>query len=143
MNYTEFFQFLKNWFDYSRIFGRFQISKNGEITMIDGGTDMAALLSSDQFIRVIGSKFNDGVWRYPLSSGRAEEFDGAVWAMAVPPALVELAAEIDSYNSKNKDALDSPFASESFGGYSYSKENGGAAGWRDHFAARLTPWRKL
>lgn len=143
MNYTEFFQFLKNWFETDRVFGDFRIAENGEITTISGDVDMAALLSSDQFVRVIGSKFNDGVTRYPLTRRKAETFSGAVWCMAVPPDVLAIADEIAAYCEKNKDTLNSPFASESFGGYSYSRGSGADSDWRNQFAARLAPWRKL
>jgi hypothetical protein len=71
--------------------------------------------------------------------------------MSVPPAVLALAEEIDTWRAANADALSSPYQSESFGGYSYSKASGGGAGgsgsaaygWQDQFAARLAPYRRL
>ena len=76
-----------------------------------------------------------------------ETFDGAVWALAVLKAVVELAGEIAAWQEKYGAVVDSPYTSESFGGYSYSKaggtESGGAGGWQAAFRARLNPYRKL
>jgi hypothetical protein len=68
--------------------------------------------------------------------------------MAVPPAVVALSADIEAWNEKNADALASPYTSESFGGYSYTKASGnsesnGAYSWKDQFASRLSKWRRL
>jgi hypothetical protein len=45
----------------------------------------------------------------------------------------------------NADSINSPYQSESFGGYSYSKESGGEGGmnWKTHFANELWKWRKI
>lgn len=77
-----------------------------------------------------------------------ETFDGAVWALAVPRNVVELAGEIATWQEKYKDTVESPYTSESFGGYSYSKASGagdstGSGGWQSAFRARLNPHRKL
>ena len=65
--------------------------------------------------------------------------------MAVPPALIELATEIEEYNNSDAGKA-SPFTSESFGGYAYTKAtdaNGSPIGWKKAFASRLSKWRKL
>ncbi len=95
--------------------------------------------------------FNDGVHRYndPTDALIDESFTGAVWAMAVPPAVIALAADIEAWNEKNAEALASPYTSESFGGYSYTKATTGGVGtngaftWRDQFATSLNKWRRL
>jgi hypothetical protein len=75
-----------------------------------------------------------------------EVFEGAVWAMAVPPTLIALSAEIDEYQ-KSDAAKPTGFASESFGGYSYTKLTDGNGGdgsrWQNVFKDRLRKWRKL
>lgn len=77
-------------------------------------------------------------------------FSGAVWSMAVPAVVIELADEITEWCTANAAAISSPYQSESFGGYSYSlrgaaNSNGEAAGasWQSQFAAQLNPWRKI
>ena len=66
--------------------------------------------------------------------------------MAVPPTLIALSAEIEEYN-KSDAGKTSPYASESFGGYSYQKFTDGSGGdgsrWQKAFASRLSKWRKL
>lgn len=143
MDYTDFFQYLKNWFATKKYVGVFKINADGTITDSTGAVDFSEFLQTDQFVRIIGSTFNDGVARYPIKGGTPEVFDGAVWAMAVPPSVIALCAEIQKYNVENAKALNSPYASESFGGYSYTKSDNGGAEWQNHFASRLNKWRKL
>ena len=83
-----------------------------------------------------------------------ETFDGAVWLMKVPKNLLILAEEImdwqDKYGGVDSKAM-SPFTSESFAGYSYSKSGGYSygqnstpqTGRQTAYATRLAPWRKL
>lgn len=129
---------INNWFDVSRHFGSFTIS---------GGGITLPFLSDGQYFRIVGSVFNDGLHEYPATELTDETFDGAVWALAVPRAVVELAAEIEAWQEKNGDAAASPYQSESFGGYQYSKaadaKTGGALTWEGAFRARLNQWRKL
>ena len=120
----------------------------GEYTISGGNIDLPFLLNG-QYFRIVGSVLNDGVYQYPADGLADEVFTGAVWAMAVPPAVVALAADIEAWNEKNAEALASPYTSESFGGYSYSKASGGSSGsggaysWKDQFASRLAKYRRL
>lgn len=133
---------LNNWFDYKRIFGTFTVS-NGTL-IVEGAQD-------GQYIRICDSIFNDGVYQYPVSGLHDETFDGVIWLMAVPDEVVRLSAEIDDWIDKYADLLQSPFQSESFGGYSYSKgagtnvtgENQTGTTWSDIFADRLRRWQKI
>lgn len=117
-------------------------------TIADGSMESLPFLQNGQYFRIVGSVFNDGVYQYPAVGLADETFTGSIWAMAVPPAVVALAAEIDAWNDKNADTLASPYTSESFGGYSYTKASGnsgsgGAYSWKDQFASRLSKWRRL
>ena len=131
---------LKNWF---LVPGGIH---EGTYTIEDGGITLP-FLANGQYFRICGSVFNDGLHQYPASDLKAETFDGAVWALAVPQAVIELAAEIEEWQKKNGDASVSPYQSESFGGYSYSKAtdsaSGGAVTWQSAFRSRLNAWRKL
>lgn len=115
-------------------------------TIEDGGIALP-FLANGQYFRICGSVFNDGLHQYPASDLKAETFEGAVWALAVPQAVIDLATEIESWQTKNGDASVSPYQSESFGGYSYSKAtdsaSGGAVTWQSAFRSRLNAWRKL
>ena len=131
---------LKNWF---LVPGGIH---EGTYTIEDGGIALP-FLANGQYFRIFGSVFNDGLHQYPASDLKAETFDGAVWALAVPQAVIELDAEIEAWQKKNGDASVSPYQSESFGGYSYSKAtdsaSGGAVTWQSAFRSRLNAWRKL
>ena len=131
---------LKNWF---LVPGGIH---EGTYTIEDGGIALP-FLANGQYFRICGSVFNDGLHQYPASDLKAETFEGNVWALAVPRAVIELAYEIESWQTKNGDASVSPYQAESFGGYSYSKAtdsaSGGAVTWQSAFRSRLNAWRKL
>lgn len=115
---------------------------------ISGGSIVLPFLLTGQYFRIVGSVFNDGVYEYPAVGLTDETFVGAVWAMSVPPTVIALADDIETWNAKNADALASPYTSESFGGYSYTKasgasSSGGAYSWKDQFASRLAKYRRL
>jgi hypothetical protein len=119
----------------------------GEFTIENGHIEPLDFLKNGQYFRIVGSALNDGVYQYGEETLLDEEFDGAIWAMYVPADFVILASEISSWVVSNADTLNSPYQSESFGGYSYSKGNSasgtGAYSWQDQFAARLNQYRRL
>ena len=144
---TQICQYLRNWFEREKYVGDF-IVKNHVITTAGGE---ALPLLYGQYYRIIGSVFNDGVHRCGEDTLADEPmFSGAVWSMAVPPIITELADEISQWCEKSAEALNSPYQSESFGGYSYTLKtsNGGGSDntgltWQSQFAAKLAPWRKI
>ena len=126
--------YLNNWF----VVGR----HDDTYTIEDGGITLP-FLASGQYFRICGSVFNDGLHQYPAENLTDEVFDGTVWALAIPKALLSTVEEITAWTAKNGDG--GAYTSESFGGYSYSKatnSKGLAVGWRDVFAAQLAPWKK-
>lgn len=138
--------FVHNYFIKEIYRGTFKISDN---TLLD-----ADFLQEGQYFKIVGSVFNDGVHKYSLDDASLvdEEFVGDIWAMAVPPAVIALANEITEWIEKYGDVMNSPYQSESFGGYSYSKGSGGnttngnnlnPADWRSVFRSRLNHWRKI
>lgn len=142
MELTELCQELRNWFVVDKTFGEFTISE-GEISLSD-------FLQNGQYYRIIDSVFNDGVHKYPSSNLTDEVFEGAIVAMAVPPAVIALLDDITAWETDNADAIKSPYSSESFGGYSYTKATGSgsdgtgnSADYRTVFANRLSKWRKV
>lgn len=123
--------------------------KDGTFAVEDGALEIAGLLEG-QYFWVEGSLLNDGLHLYPASDMRDETFDGRIVFLGIPDAVASIAAEIESWNAENSDAVDSPLQSESFGGYSYTKASGNSQGnempsaaWQLHFGARLRPYRKL
>lgn len=120
-------------------------------TVSESGTLALPFLAEGQYFRVIGSVFNDGIYKYGEGGLAEETFHGAVWALAIPPALVSIAEEIEKWNTDNAAALASPYQAESFAGYSYTLAGGGSgtdgetqtANWRNVFGAKLSRWRKI
>lgn len=139
---TEICDYLNNYFWEKKITGTFTI-EDGAITV--------PALKEGQYFRILGSTFNDGVHTYPTSGLQDEVFEGQVWAMAIPQAVVAIANEVSEWQAqygKADSAALSPFSSESFSGYSYSKSGtsvsgGGATTWQDIYAGRLNKYRKL
>lgn len=113
-----------------------------EWMITDGTMDVPGALSG-QYVRIVGSVLNDGVYQYPLTGLTDETFIGTVRLLAIPKAVIALVDEIQAWSEKNQPTA---FTSESFGGYSYSKAtnaNGLAAGWQDVFRSQLAPYRKM
>ena len=136
---TEICAELRNWF----------VVPNGvhiqTYTISGGSISPSDFLQDGQYFRIVGSVFNDGVHRHPAHDLTDETFDGAVWAMAVPPAVIELLQKIQEFEAA---AANTPTAyiSESFGGYTYTKAtdaNGLPVGWKSVFKNELNRWRKL
>ena len=137
MDLTNLCAEIRNYFETEKRFGTFTIS--------DGSLSPSNFLQDGQYYRIVGSVFNDGVHRHPGHDLTDETFDGSVWAMAVPPAVVELLQKIQEFESATANSP-TAYTSESFGGYSYTKatdENGLPVGWRSVFKSELNRWRKL
>lgn len=140
MELTELCKELNNWFDLKRYFGEFTIE--------DGTLKDDLGLLDNQYFRIVGSIFNDGVHQFGANDSLTDEtFDGAVWAMAVPPQVVALCEKITDWEDKYGDTVSSPYTSESFGGYSYSKNGVSTSsvaenGFKGAFANELNRWRK-
>lgn len=133
---------LKNWFEVAHFYGTFVI-KDGFIHC-DNET---IHLQQNQFYRIKGSIFNDGLHKYTDISDELvdETFEGSIYALAIPSAVIRLSHEIEAWQDKNGAELDKPFESESFGGYSYTRakdSNGNTVTWQNVFRTRLNPWRK-
>lgn len=148
---TELCKELNNYFctDLDRVYGEFRIA--------DGALQPPVELLDGQYFRLIGSIFNDGVHQNTESLQLIDEpeFDGAIWKMRVPPDVLELAERISEWREKNE-AIDSenmsPFQSESFFEYSYSKGSTGqsmsgaggtAVSWKSQFASELNKYRRI
>lgn len=143
---TEICAEIKNYFckEEDRIIGDFAIS-GGSITP-------AVSIADNQYYRIVGSIFNDGVHQYGDDSDilvDEGEFHGAIWLMRVPLDVIKLAEDIEAWNDANADMIHSPYQSESFGGYSYSMgaNANGTVGtnWKNQadFMARLAPYRRI
>lgn len=131
----------------------FTVSDDSMVIDVNSPAPLSDVLKTGQYIRIVGSVFNDGVHTFPNDESLEDEtFTGTVWGMAIPKAVIAIADDIKAWQSKYGGADSvamSPFQSESFGGYSYSKgsvagaSGGSGVSWMDVFARRLSPWRKI
>lgn len=118
----------------------------------NGSISPAPFLTEGDWFRIVGSRKNDGVYQYTLADLATlvdETFDGNIWVMSVPAGVVSLLDDIGSWETATADVRNSPYQSESFGGYTYSLksfgESSGSAGgltWQNVFADRLKPYRR-
>ena len=139
--------YLKNWFD------RNQPKYFGNVSIINGALSETYDLKVGQYFRIVGSTLNEGVYQYPITTLTDETFDGAIWGMSLPKAFIALLNDIEAWKTKYASADSaalSPYSSESFGGYSYSKSSGSndtttdkSGTWQGVFGARLAPYRKM
>lgn len=112
-------------------------------------------LMATQWYRITGSVLNDGLHQHPADDLVDETFDGTVDTLVIPKPLLRVVEEIGEWVEANRKgalkALESPYQSESFDGYSYTNKSGSAAnsasdgltGWQAEFSRRLNPWRKM
>ena len=146
---SEICAYLKNYFEIDKLFGDFVISE-GHIRYANGEE---IPVKSGAYIRVVGSTFNDGIYRVfddtPVDLLQDEAFNGAVWRLAIPQDVIATADDIKAWRGKycqmDSPAM-SPYTSESFAGYSYSKNPSDGSkqnDWRGVFGSRLSRYRKI
>lgn len=125
-------------------------SASGAFEVVDGTMSVEGL-KDGQWFWVEGSTLNDGLHLYPDTDMRDEEFEGTVTFLVVPRSFEDLCAEVAQWVEDNAEAISTPYASESFGGYSYAKataaqqasQGNAQSAWQLQFGARLRPFRKL
>ena len=139
-----------NYFIQNRYEGRYEIA---------GGMISLPLLDGQRFL-IQGSALNDGMYTYhdtgikndddASAVGLQDEtWTGTICALAVPPAVIALSAEVKAWVDANAESQNSPYQSESvLGVYSYTKASGGhgaggSVGWMDVFSDKLKRWRKV
>lgn len=142
---TEICLYLKNYFctDSDKHIGEFSVS--------DGKLAPPIYLEEGQYYRIAGSVFNDGVHRSDEELQDEGPFYGGVWAMRVPADVLQLDSEMEDWLAKygGTDGPNaSPYQSESFGGYTYTKAQGNSATGETFtvwsaFARRLAPHKKI
>ena len=133
----------------------------GTITITGGAVSPVPALKEGQRFLVVGSDLNDGIYTYHADgitddddnagAGLTDEiFTGAIVGLSIPPQVIALSAEISEWVAKYGSVIRSPYASESFGGYSYTRANvgkgngtTGPADWRDVFGGQLKRWRRV
>lgn len=120
--------------------------------VISNGQISPVLVLPTDYIRIVGSRLNDGVHKVSEMSLVDESFHGGIWIMSPPADFLALVEEISAWQEKNggvDSAAMSPFQSESFGGYSYSKSSGNSSDgsssptWQNAYATRLSGYRRI
>lgn len=146
--------YLRNYFEKAKIFGTVKI-EGGVVTVTKFTDDSEKKEFSPlvgQYIRIVGSYLNDGVYKWTdtgiITDLKDETFDGAVWLLAIPKEVVDIAAEIAEWRTTYEKATSTPYSSESLSAssYSYSKASGdsiASLAWPSVFAARIAQWRKI
>lgn len=140
--------YIHNWFTSDKRGNKYQ-RWSGDFEITDGTLELPLL--EGQYYLITGSKLNDGMHVYKSEDLTDETFNGTVYECIVPRDVIEIIEEIMQWEEDNKDTLNSPYQSESFGGYSYQKAGAtsitGAQGtgmnWESVFGYRFNPWRKL
>lgn len=147
---------LRNWF---RVRDAVDGKHPGAYTVENGGI-VLPFLQNGQYFRIIGSLFSDGLYIYGETITDEnhnevwlpdETFSGSIWALAIPKVILHLAKEKSEIDAKIAESTisfaNSGFTSESFGGYSYSKDSTGQlaalSAQRDEIMKRLNMWRKI
>ena len=143
---TEICEHLHNWFD---VRDGAYINRTADTFTISGGSisPFPSSLIGGQYIRIVGSLLNDGIYLLPadfiIPELEDETFTRAIFGLAIPRDLVTLDSEITAYVTANPA---SGYVSESFGGWSGTKAtgaNGAALSWQSVYGARLNRWRKI
>lgn len=125
----------------------------GDWVILNGQISPALEIPTD-YIRIVGSHLNDGVHKISEMQLVDEEFHGAICIMSPPSVFLLLCEEIAQWQDKNGSADSvnmSPFQSESFGGYSYSKgqnfsgdkAKSAVPTWQSVFGNRLNQFRRI
>ena len=133
---------VNNRFEGAPVRGRFVVS-GGEVR---SDPPDALRLAAGQWCEIEGSSLNDGLHKRGDGGLVDESFTGTVTPLRIPRDLLDLVEEIDAWEEGQAGAS-GPYASESFGGYSYSRATDPATGlpmtWQAAFRSRLNRWRKL
>lgn len=137
---------LKNYFTYEedRHIGDFTIVNGVLVPSLDFPTD---------YIRIVDSRLNNGVHKknkdgvFELAD---ESWHGSVWIMSPTADFLSLVDEIAEWQTKYADVIQSPYQSESFGGYSRTMASGNSSSggsqsptWQSQFGSRLKRYRRM
>ena len=123
------------------------------ISIIDNKINVKGKYKEGQYIRIIGSIFNDGIHKIikvdnnviELENLTNEDFKGTICSLAIPNEIILLSKEIEEFNSKNSNKPSS-YQAESFSNYSYAKatnKRGMPVTWIDVYFNRLKPYKKM
>lgn len=129
----------------------YRFKEFGEYSIKNNKIQVRGKYIAGQYIRIIGSFLNDGVFKVKsvigneieLENMNDEEFEGYICSLAIPNSFIELNQKIKEYKSKEKN---NGIVSESFGNYSYSKatnSSGNPITWQDVFTNELRQYKQM
>lgn len=122
----------------------------GTFTLVSGIAPLDNLLDGQYFV-IVNSNLNNGVFQNTaesLAKIQPETFTGRIWTMSVPVDFLELVEDIDQLNAKIEELglLDKGYASETFGGYTYSLQSGAPAymqEWLNRINSGMSMYQKM
>lgn len=132
-----------------RVNNYFIVESQKNTWTIEGGKIALPFVHNAQYFLIKGSVFNDGVYKMTDDLNLTDEiFDGVISSLAIPNDFLEIVDEIKEWQEKNKDVITSPYSSESFSDYSYTKTSGNTTetsskSWYSVFSDRLSIYRKV
>lgn len=108
---------------------------------------------ADQYVRIEGSKLNDGVFKISEVGTDEVVVDGTLideedayvffYALAIPPTLLSLITEMQTWETDHPSGNEN-VQSESLGPHSITYANSGSgSGIFGNFSSRLKRWRKV
>lgn len=108
----------------------------------------------NQFIKIENSIMNDGVYKIikfenqeiEIENTIDEEFEGAIYGLAIPKDFIELTKEIEEYQKLNPISKSNVISESYLNGYSYTmatNSNGQISGWQDVFKSKLDVYRRI
>ena len=106
------------------------------------------------YFAIFGSRKNNGVHKTTDELVDEGEFTGAIWIMSPPENFLAIVKDIEDWQEKYggvDSEAQSPYYSESFGGYSYTKSAGSTSGagnqaassWQSVYGDRLKIYRRI
>lgn len=121
---------------------------DGELSTIDNAAP--TFLRPGNYYLIRGSDFNDGIHQYQNDELTDETFEGTVYKMCPPPDFLRILDEVEQWQAKYGERVQSPYQSEDvIGVYSYQLKSAGKtigttlATWQDTFGTQLKQWRRL
>lgn len=156
MNLTDLCEKLRNWFDVDRHFGTFEIAngtidldfiREGQFYRLIGSRQDGVYTVLDNKLKFIKSISEDGQGGFDVDGiiARDETFNGAVWELSFPINFLIFYSDMCGWETQYADKVNSPYQSESFGGYSGTLKtgaNGILTVW-DNFSSDLARWQKI
>lgn len=114
---------------------------HGTFKIEGGALILPSIIREGQHFAIIGSDMNDGAYRYGVDTLTDEVFNGIVYVLRENRAFFDLVDEMEKWQDENGAKLTGVYTSESFGGYSYTKDSNASDVFKA-FDNRLKAWRK-